>query len=131
MWPKKITQHFNSVVIWQFENVISPQPQGWWSPNVEECKPRLRSHLTQSQMTLLFCGHVTKTFFSLLSSLSQYLWSVGLAKDEKTSLQNCHVTLPPLDKLKTLCLIFLLQSNLNCFFTFLICIPTVHKPICS
>ena len=62
----------------------------------------------QSQMTLLFRGHVTKTSFALLFSLSHCLWSVGLAKDERTSLKKftIHVTLPPLNKLKTLGLIF-------------------------
>ena len=108
MGPKKVTWHFNSVVTWQFENVIFPQPQGLWPLNLAGCVLRLRGRLAQSQMTLLFRGHVTKTSFSLLFSLSHCLWSVGLAKDERTSLKKfrIHVTLLPLDKLKTLCLIF-------------------------
>ena len=131
MGPKKVTWHFNSVVTWQFENVIFPQPQVLWPPNLAGYVLRLRGRLAQSQMTLLFRGHVTKTSFSLLFSLSHCLWSVGLAKDERTSLKKftIHVTLPPLDKLKTLCLIFLVQSNSNWLFTLLTCIPTVHKPI--
>ena len=82
---------------------------GLWPLNLAGCVLRLRGRLAQSQMTLLFRGHVTKTSFSLLFSLSHCLWSVGLAKDERTSLKKftIHVTLPPLDKLKTLCLIFL------------------------
>ena len=62
----------------------------------------------KSQMTLLFCGHVTKTSFSLLFSLSHCLWSVRLAKDKRTSLKKftIHVTLPPPNKLKTLWLNF-------------------------
>ena len=106
--PKKVTWHFNSVVTWQLENVIFSQLQGLLPLNLAGCVLRLRGRLAQSQMTLLFRGHVTKTSFSLLSSLSHCLWSVGLAKDERTSLKKftIHVTLPPLDKLKTLCLIF-------------------------
>ena len=52
-----------------FENVIFPQPQGLLPQNLAGCVLRLRSRLAQSQMTLLFRGHVTKTLFSLLSSL--------------------------------------------------------------
>ena len=88
MGPKKITRNFNSVVTGQFENVIFPQPQGLWPLNLAGCVLRLRGRLAQSQMALLFCGHVTKTLFPLLSLLSRCLWSVGLAKDERTSLKN-------------------------------------------
>ena len=109
MGPKKVTWHFNSVVKWQFENVIFPQPQVLWPSNLSGYVLKLRGRLAQSQMTLLFHGHVTKTSLSLFSSLSHCIWSVGLAKDERTSLKKftIHVTFPPLEKLKKLCLIFL------------------------
>ena len=109
MGPKKVAWHFNSVVKWQFENVIFSQPQVLWPSNLAGYVFRLRDRLAQSQMTLLFRGHVTKTSFSLFSSLSHCLWSVGLAKDDRTSLKKftIHLTLPPLDKLKKLYLIFL------------------------
>ena len=98
----------NSVVTRQFGNVIFPQPQVLWPPNLAGYVLRFRGRLAQSQMTLLFCGHVTKTSFSFLSSLSHCLSSLGLAKDERTSFKKftIHMTLPPLDKLKKLCLIF-------------------------
>ena len=129
--PQKVTWHFNSVVTWQFENIIFPQPQVLWLPNLAGYVLRLRGRLAHSQMTLLFRGHITKTSFSLLSSLSHCLSSVELAKDERTSFKKftIHVTLPPLNKLKKLCLFFLVPSKWNCFFTSLICIPTVHKTI--
>ena len=133
MGPKSVTWHFNSVVTRQFENVIYPQPQVLWPPNLAGYVLKLRGRLAQSQMTLLFRGHFTKTSFSLLSSLSHCLWSVGLAKDERTSLKkNLQFTwyFHHLTNWKSYAWFFLVQSNLNWLFTSLICIPTVHKPIC-
>ena len=69
-----------------------PQPQVLWPPYLAGCVLRLRGRLAQSQMTLLFRGHVTKTSFSLLSSLSHCLCSVELTKDERTSLKNLQFT---------------------------------------
>ena len=88
---QNVTWHFNSVVIWQFENVMFPQPQGLRPPDSAGCT-WLRGHLAQSQMTLLFRWHVTKTSLLLLSLLSHGLWSVILPKDERTSLKNLQFT---------------------------------------
>ena len=88
----KVTWHFDIVVTWQFENVIFTQPQSLWLPNLAGCVLRLRRRLAQSQMRLLFRGHITKTSFSLLSSLSNGLWSVALPKDERTSFKNLQFT---------------------------------------
>ena len=82
--------HDNLKTLYFLDHVIVP-----WPPNLAGYV--LRFPLAQSQMTLLVRGHVRGR-----------LSSVGLAKDERTSLKKftIHVTLPPLDKLKTLCLIF-------------------------
>ena len=89
---QNVTWHFNSVVIWQFENVMFPQTQRLRPPNLAGCVLRLRGLLPQSQTTLPFRGHVTKTSLLLLSLLSHGLWSVALPKDERTSLKNLQFT---------------------------------------
>ena len=60
---KYITWHFNAAVTWQFKNVLFPQPQGLWPPNLTGWLLRLSHHHAQSQTTLLFRGHVTKMLY--------------------------------------------------------------------
>ena len=99
------------------------------APKLSRMSNWLRGHHAQSEITLLFRGHVTKTLYlsRYIFSLSHGPWSVTLAKDDRTHLKIYNVTLSLLDKLKTLS-IFLVQSDLNWFFTLIFCISPVHKP---
>ena len=60
---QKFTWHFNPVIMWQFKNVIFSPPQDLWPPIFAGLVLRLNGHHAQSQMTLLFWGHVTKTLY--------------------------------------------------------------------
>ena len=46
---QKVTQHFYPVVVtWQFKNVIFPQPQALWPPNLARWVLRLKNRHAQS-----------------------------------------------------------------------------------
>ena len=60
------------------------------APKLSRMSNWLRGHHAQSEITLLFRGHVTKTLYlsRYIFSLSHGPWSVTLAKDDRTPLKN-------------------------------------------
>ena len=130
--PEKVTWYFNSGVAWQFENVIFLQPQVLWLPNLAGYILRLRGPLAQRQMTLLFRGHVKRLHFQfyLHFHIAYGLWDWLRMREHH--LKNLQFTwhFPHLTNWKSYAKFFLVLSNSNWFFTSLICIPTVQKPIC-
>ena len=92
------------------------------APKLSRMSNWLRGRHAQSEITLLFCAHVTKTLYLHFHMVhGPWLWMIGhhlknLQRDAFTTWQIENVVF------------FLVQSNLNWFFTLIFCISPVHKP---
>ena len=113
---------FRSCSYVAIQKLIFPQPKALSSPHLAGQVLRLRCCDAQSQMTLLFLGHVKKKIFIFTwhwLKLREHPLKIYNSRDTSMTWQIGRVIAN-----------FLIQNNLNFFFfVLLVCIYPVHKLI--